>query len=103
MSLLVRFYRTEQTANAPTWGLFLISRNSNQSIFTEERKDDLLRTHHCLEEGVEREDSHFNSGHKEDILSACVNLWRYSSHKEKNKFTKPTTTILKKYVRGHLA
>jgi len=83
MSLLVRFYRTEQTANAPTWGLFLISRNSNQSIFTEERKDDLLRTHHCLEEGVEREDSHFNSGHKEDIfICLCKFVAIFESQRE---------------------
>jgi len=64
---LIRFCTTQQTASAPIGGLYtsthfsegLISRNSKQCIFTEETEEDLLRTHHCLEEGVEQEDSLF--------------------------------------------
>jgi hypothetical protein len=80
MPFLIRFYATQQTASAPTGGLYtstrisedLISRNSNQSIFTEERKVDLIKTHHCLEERVGREDSLLNSGHKKILFYLLV-------------------------------
>lgn len=108
---MIRFYTTQQTASAPTGGLYtstltsevLVSRNSNQYIFTKETKEDLLRNYHCLEEGVEREDSLFNNGHKKTFLSVCLKVWQYASRDEKNKFTESTTTILQKYAGGRLA